>query len=421
MDAEQIILGGVLAGIVKPSGIGLDRHDFTNEEYGDAFAVCLECERSDTVLDATLLHNRLVGNEIGWTSAKTYEQMASSATSAALVFDAVNRIKAASLKRFLIARNAQLGLDEDRSATAILDDWRRTVAEAESRFSTSENSFQFLREIAPKVQSVYDDLYAGISYAVPTYMPLTDHLLGDGYGKGDLHVIVGMTGAGKSSVALNHALNQAKAGHVVGIVSREMSDIENVMRIQAASAKIPRWQMRKDMFLTTHNDLKQNLREIAELPIAFDTRTSDIETLTLNTRQMVEKHDLSILYVDYLQLLSSRMGQDTRANEVQTISRGLKTLAMDTRIPVVALCQFNNGVANASLFDVMNYIRESGSIKQDASTIAYIQVEHTVERREIKNAKYTVLKNRNGAAFASITMSFNGAQFQFTEIEECAE
>jgi replicative DNA helicase len=73
-------------------------------------------------------------------------------------------------------------------------------------------------------------------------------------------------------------------------------------------------------------------------------------------------------------------------------------------------------VINASLFDVMNFIRESGSIKQDASTIAYIQVEHSEERKDVKDAKYTVLKNRNGEAFASVELRFEGALFRFTEI-----
>lgn len=418
MNDQQLIIGGILAKRITAAAASLDPSDFADEELGRAFAVLRDAENESLELDAPALHRRLVGNEMAWITESDFARMATAAVSSALVFDAVTRVKAESLKSYLLAKAANLALDAERPAAHLLDEWRKALAHAESFYATADNSFQFISEIVPRVRAVYDDLHAGRSYAVATYMPLTDHLLGDGYSKGDLHVIVGQTGAGKSSIALNHALNQAKRGHTVGIVSREMSDIENVMRLQAADAGIPRWQMRKDMFDMTYRNLVDNLPTLAELPIAFDTRTNDVETLAFNVAQMVEKHNLEILYVDYLQLLSSKTANDTRAGEVQAISRKLKTLAMDTKIPVVALCQFNNGVINASLFDVMNFIRESGSIKQDATTIAYIQVEQTEERKEIKEAKYTVLKNRNGEAFASVELSFNGAQFSFREVGE---
>jgi replicative DNA helicase len=415
MNSEEIIIGGIVAGHILPSATGLDPADFAKEELAEAFRAAIECEREQVAIDAELLHRRTLTSDLCWYSAESYRQMAKTAASRSVVFDAVNRVKRDALTAFL-KQQAQSYSETDLTGAKLLDAWRQTLDRAEKFYATAENSFQFMHEIAPRVQAVYDDLYRGISYAIPTGMTQTDQLLGDGYSKGDLHVIVGMTGHGKSSVALNHALNQASAGYTVGIVSREMSDIENVMRLQSARSGIPRWRLRKDMFATDHQGISENLKEMASLPIAFDTRTDDVETLAFNVRQMVDKYDLAILYVDYLQLLSSKTAGDTRANEVQSISRNLKTLAMDCQIPVVALCQFNNGVINASLFDVMNFIRESGSIKQDASTIAYIQVEHSEERKDVKDAKYTVLKNRNGEAFASVELRFEGALFRFTEI-----
>lgn len=416
MNNEQLIIGAILAGRIAPSTASLDPSDFSNEDLGRAYAFLRDAEANGETIDAPTLHKRLVGDELAWISANDFERMAQAATSNILAFDAVSRVKAESLKSYLLGKASAISLDTAKPASALLDEWRRALGHAESFYATADNSFQFMSEIVPRVRAVYEDLHAGRSYAVPTYFAETDRLLGDGYSKGDLHVIVGQTGAGKSSIALNHALNQARAGHTVGIVSREMSDIENVMRIQASDAGIPRWQMRKDMLDMTFRNLVENLADVEGLPIAFDTRTNDVETLAFNVAQMVEKYGMEILYVDYLQLLSSKNANDTRAGEVQAISRRLKTLAMDTKIPIVALCQFNNGVVNASLFDVMNFIRESGSIKQDASTIAYIQVEQTEERKDVKDAKYTVLKNRNGEAFASVQMQFTGAQFKFAEV-----
>lgn len=417
---EQKIIGGVVAGTVKPSSVNLDGVDFEDAELGTALTVAKQMETEGVAIDADILQSRLSEKDFGFLSAKDFRLMAQTAQSASIVFDAIDKVKSSALKTFLLSQTANLALQEKSSGAEILDKLKNLVNQADKFYRSSENNFVFLKEIAPKVKAVYQDLYSGISYAVPTYFPLIDAKLLDGFSKGDLHLIVGMTGAGKSALALNFALNQAKNNHVVGVVSREMSDIENVMRLQAADAEIPRWQIKKEMFPGTFDRLNAHLDHFSDLPIAFNTRTEDVQTLRNETILMVENHGLEILYVDYLQLMASTENADTRANEVQTISRELKKLAMELKIPIVALCQFNNGVMNASLFDVMNYIRESGSIKQDASTIQYIQVEQVEHRAgvpspEFKDAKNTILKNRNGETFNPVDLRFKGAEFQFYE------
>jgi replicative DNA helicase len=118
--------------------------------------------------------------------------------------------------------------------------------------------------------------------------------------------------------------------------------------------------------------------------------------------------------VDYLQLMKADVS-DNRAQEVSAISRGLKEIAMTYHIPVIAICQFNRGAVNASLFDIMSYLKESSGIEQDASTILYVQVEKTEDRKQIRDAKLTILKNRNGATFASIPLNYRGEIFTFYE------
>lgn len=413
---ETKIIGGVTAGIVLPSALGLEAADFSDEDLGHVFRVAAAIERDGAKCDPDLVASRLAEiGDIAFYSASDFRQMAAAAQSASVVHRAAEKVKAVALKSYILQRSSEIGLDKAKSGAALLDELKRLVAYCESEFSTSENAFVMLDEIAPKVEAVYDDLHRGVSYAVPTGFAGIDRMLGDGFSKGDLHVIVGMTGHGKSALALNYALHQARAGRLVGIVSREMSDIENVIRLQAADAGIPRWHIRSEMFDNTRELLRGHLASFRSLPLAFDTRSDDIETIRVETLKMVETKGMEVLYVDYLQLLTSKNVKDTRALEVQTISRELKKLAMETGIPVVALCQFNNGVTNATMYDAANYIRESGSIKQDASTIQYIQVEHTDQPVDEKDAKLTILKNRNGETFRPIGLRFRGAEFRFSE------
>lgn len=412
---EQKLIGAIAAGVVKPSDVNLDSSDFSESDLGVCLNVAKQIEAEGKTIDADLLYARTSLTDAVFYAASDFRLWGRTAQSASVAFEAAERVRAASLKSFLLEKTATLALQDNLSGAELLDRIKQSAQEADKFYAAKGNSFVFLKDIAAKSAVVYRDLYAGKSYSVPTYFSQYDEALLDGYSRGDEHLIVGFTGHGKSALALNCALNQAKRKTVVGVVSREMSDIENVMRLQSADAQIPRWKIRKDMSDLTYRALLTHLDDFSQLPIAFDTTTEDVEDLRPQVKRMVDDEGLGILYVDYLQLMTSGSNSDMRSTEVQSISRTLKQIAMENNIPVVSLVQFNNGALNASIYDVMNFIRESGSIKQDASTITYIQVEQTEERKQIKDAKITILKNRNGETFTPILLKYQGEIFQFTE------
>lgn len=415
MSYEQKIIGGIVSGLIVPSGIDLASTDFEDADLGNCFKIARELENENRSIDANVLSSRLTTE--GFYGADDFRLMAQSCGSVSMALEAVDKVKGKALKTFLLQQTASLAISDKKTGTQILDNLRDLVLHAEQNYQTSDNNFIFLKDLIGNVKGVYADLHAGVSYAVSTgFTEIDEHIL-DGFSKGDLHIIVGFTGQGKSALALNCARFQAKVGICVGILSREMSSIENVMRLQSADTGIARWKMRKNLYLTDFCTLKDNLDALANLPIAFDTRTKDIESLRPQVRKMVDQYDMQILYVDYLQLLSSSKNA-TRAEEVSAVSRGLKEIAMENKIPVVALCQYNRGATNASVFDLINYLKESSGIEQDSSTIIYIQIEKTEEKKQIKDAKLTVLKNRNGATFASVDLRYHGEIFTFYEARD---
>lgn len=412
---EKRIIGGIVRGLVRPSELDLTASDFESADLGACVAFAQKLESEGKAIDAELLCLRLNDKEYGFYTPDDFALMAASVTSASVVWESVDKVKATALRTLILSETAKIALLEDKTAAELLDRVKSIVVKADDHYRTSENNFIFLSELVPKVKAVYDDLFAGTSYSVPTFFPQIDDLILDGFSRGDEHIIVGFTGSGKSALALAFAREQARNGLCVGVVSREMSDIENVMRLQSSDANIPRWQMRKGMRDFTHRDLTAHLDSFSALPIAFDTRTANVEDLRPQVRRMVDGYGMKILYVDYLQLLSSKGNQSTRAGEVQAISRTLKEIAMENKIPVVSLCQFNRGAAQASIYDILGYLKESSGIEQDASTILYVQLEKTEEKKEIKDAKLTVLKNRNGATFSSVELNYRGETFTFTE------
>lgn len=412
---EQKIIGGVLANLIQPSAVALEPADFTDTDLGDCLRAARVLEADKIRIDPEILCQRMANTDSFYT-AQDFKLMQTAVNSASVVYEAIEKVKSTALKTFLLEKTAEIALQSDRSSTQLLDALKAVIDHADNEYRSTENNFVLLKDILQETEAIYRDLHSGVSYAISTGFPLIDALLLDGFTKGDEHILVGFTGSGKTALALNMAMNQAKAGNFVGFVSREMSAPENVMRLIASDTGIERWKMRKGMFDNTLDDLLRHMSGgFNNLPIAFDTRTVSVEELRPQVRQMVEKNDLRILYVDYLQLMTSNGRASTRADEVQKISRTLKLIAMENKIPVVSLCQFNRGAANADVFSIMAHLKESSAIEQDASTISYVQIEKTDTDNPIRGAQITVLKNRNGSTFRPVNLDYHGATFTFTE------
>jgi replicative DNA helicase len=194
-----------------------------------------------------------------------------------------------------------------------------------------------------------------------------------------------------------------------------MSDLENAMRLISTQTQIPRWKMRKDIYEETYNQLMASMAELAQLQIAFDIKTKTVEDAARQTKLWVQNKGLSILYVDYLQLLGSKLKYGSRAEAVAAVSRGLKEIAMDNNIPVVALSQFRRGTKDVPVEELLEYLKESSGIEQDASTVTYIQIDNGVPDATIKPAKLVVLKNRNGATFTPVMLDYRGETFTFSQ------
>lgn len=409
-EYEKIIIGGIAGGIVAPSAVNLNGADFSDGDLGACLELAREMEAGGKLIDPEILALRL---DSFW-NADDFRMMARGAGSISVVMEAADKIKGASLKTFLLAKAAQIAVHEDKTGAELLDELRAVVDVADRSYKTAENNFVFVKDLIPKMKAVYEDFHAGRSYAVSSGFDKLDDAILDGFSRGDEHIIVAFTGQGKSALALNCAKNQASAGMCVGVVSREMAEIENVMRLQSSATGVERWKMRKGLTLTDFYTLNDNLEDLGRLPIAFDVRTTDVESLRPQVRKMVEVYDMKILYVDYLQLMTSSKNS-SRAEEVAAVSRGLKLIAMENKIPVVSLCQFNRSAVTASVFDLLSFLKESSGIEQDASTIIYLQIEKTEEPKTMKDGLITILKNRNGAVFSKVPMTYRGEIFQFYE------
>jgi len=219
---------------------------------------------------------------------------------------------------------------------------------------------------------------------VPTGLTDLDELLG-GLHRSDLLILAGRPSMGKTALATNIAFNAAKArryngaddGAVVGFFSLEMSGEQLATRILSEQAEISSHKIRRGM--VSGDDFHKVVRvanELEELPFFIDdTPALTIAALRTRARRLKRQHNLSMLVIDYLQLIrpSGNNRSDGRVQEVSEITQGLKALAKDLDIPVLALSQLSRAVEQRDdKRPQLSDLRESGSIEQDADVVMFV-------------------------------------------------
>ncbi len=345
-------------------------------------------------------------------------------------------VKRCSIQRELIKASAEINELAYNAPDSIIE----VVGRAEkSLFNVTEKrvSSSFI-----KMEKLCEDAFDEISQianrketivGVPTGFTDLDELF-CGFRGGDLVVIAARPGVGKTSFALNMAINSAKKGTSVAFFSLEMSSSQIVQRIMCSESRVPLSRIRSAKLTQSDwSQLTSSMDGLAMLDLSIDDTPglSILEARAKARRQMrgitgTDKKGLII--VDYLQLMNPPVHRrdGNRAVEVGEISRGLKVLAKELDVPVVALSQLNRSVETRGTKykrPMLSDLRESGSIEQDADIVMFIdrsmdEIEASEESRpDLGCAEIQVAKHRNGPT-KDITLSFQG---EFTKFSDFAD
>jgi replicative DNA helicase len=257
---------------------------------------------------------------------------------------------------------------------------------------------------------------------VPTGFKGIDNLLA-GLQQSDLIVLASRPSMGKSTLAMNIAHHVAlKEKQSVLVFSLEMSKEQLVDRLLAAEAGIDAWNIRTgNLSDDDFEKLGQAMGELSEAPIFIDD-TPVISVLEMRTKARRErhKHQLGLIVVDYLQLMSGTMrSAENRVQEISEISRGLKAIARELNVPVLALSQLSRSVEQRSpQIPQLADLRESGSIEQDADVVAFIYREDyynpETDRQHITDI--LVKKHRNGPT-GKVELYFHPHRLQFMTLD----
>ena len=332
---------------------------------------------------------RLAGAAISSFAVRDYAQM---------IYDLAVRRDLISLGRDISAKAAKVDVASEP---------REQIVEAEQALyklaeqGRSDTGFQsFLKAVTDAV-NVANAAYQreGGLAGVSTGLIDMDRKLG-GLHKSDLLILAGRPSMGKTSLATNIAFNIAKAyrkgvrpdgtegtveGGVVGFYSLEMSAEQLAARILSEAAEVPSEQIRRgDMTETEFRRFVDAAKSLEACPLYIDdTPALPISQLAARARRLKRTHGLDVLIVDYLQLVKGTGKGENRVNEISEISQGLKAIAKELDIPVIALSQLSRQVeSREDKRPQLSDLRESGSIEQDADVVMFVFREEYYKERE---------------------------------------
>jgi replicative DNA helicase len=255
---------------------------------------------------------------------------------------------------------------------------------------------------------------------VPTGFEDLDALT-DGLHPGQMVCVAGRPALGKSTLGLDFTRAAAvKHGLPTVMFSLEMSRNELTMRLLSAEARVPLHSMRTG--LLGEDDwtrLATKMAEVADAPLFIDDSPNmSMMQIRAKCRRLRQRHDLRLVVVDYLQLMSSPRRTENRQQEVSEISRQLKLLAKEIGVPIVAISQLNRGPEQRTdKRPMLSDLRESGAIEQDSDVVILLHREDAYDRESPRagEADFIVAKHRNGPT-TTVTVAFQGHFSRFVDM-----
>lgn len=421
-DAEKSILAAILLdpdAIIKVADI-IKAESFFVPAHQKLYEAMVSLYEKRQPIDAVTLSSELKKNktldDVG--GAAYLAELSSILSSTANVTEYARMVADLYLKRRLIAIGGEigeLGLQDQVEAKDALDAAEQKVFALSQR--STGRTFVELRETLTDSFDRIDELSRnpGGLRGVPTGFTDLDNKLA-GLQKSNLIILAARPGMGKTALALNIAHHASVTDKKkIAIFSLEMSREELVDRLLVAQADIDAWKLKSGQL--TQEDimrLSDAMGVLAEAKIYIDDSPGlSIFEIRTRARRMMSEYEIDVLVVDYLQLAHGKT-QDNRVQEVAEISQGLKNIARELKIPVIALSQLNRSIeSRGERVPQLSDLRESGSIEQDADVVMFLYRKDEDVR---ENVNLKIAKHRNGA-LDDIPLFYQGNRLKFYGME----
>ncbi|MCM3693997.1 replicative DNA helicase [Neobacillus niacini] len=429
IEAEQAVLGAIF---LEPSSLTvasevLIPEDFYRAAHQKIFNAMLKLNDEGKVVDLVTVTEELAAAKlIEDTGGVSYlSELASSVPTAANIEYYARIVEEKSLLRRLIRTATEIasdGYSREDEVEALLSEAEKNILAVAQR--KNAGSFHNIKDVLVRTYDNIEEMHnrVGDITGISTGFAELDRMTA-GFQRNDLIIVGARPSVGKTAFALNIAANVAtKTNENVAIFSLEMGAEQLVMRMLCSEGNIDAQRLRTGSL--TDDDwgkLTMAMGSLSNSGIFIDdtpgVRISDIRS---KCRRLQQEHGLGMILIDYLQLIlgNGRSGEN-RQQEVSEISRSLKQLARELKVPVIALSQLSRGVEQRQdKRPMMSDIRESGSIEQDADIVAFLYRDDYYDKEsENKNIiEIIIAKQRNGPT-GTVSLAFVKEYNKFVNLE----
>ncbi|HWT23946.1 MAG TPA: replicative DNA helicase [Solirubrobacteraceae bacterium] len=412
LEAEQSVLGAVLLSDTSLPALIIDERlrpeDFYREAHAVIFAAMLELHGGGQNVDALTLveHLKQSGRLDAVGGRATVDLLAASVPAVGHLRQYARIVRDNAMLRRLLRASYDIQARvhaHDAPPRELVDIAERTILEVAHEDSRKD------------FRAVHDVLFAELDKlerlsregkaitGTPSGFEDLDTITG-GFQPGNLIILAARPSMGKSALMANFAENAALgAQKAVALFSLEMSESELAQRFIASQASIKGDDLRKGKVPASRwGKIMEASNRLAKSPLFIDD-SSDLSVLDVRAkaRRLLQQHadGLGLILIDYLQLMRADGRTDNRVEQIGQISRGLKTLARELDVPVIALSQLNRGVEQRTdKRPVLSDLRESGSIEQDADLVMFIYRDEYYDKESEREgiADVIISKHRNG-------------------------
>ncbi|MFA5946647.1 MAG: replicative DNA helicase [Patescibacteria group bacterium] len=436
LEAEQSILGALFLDqeVMLKVGDILRPEDFYKDSHRIIFETMVELFERHEPVDLLTVGNRLdekgtLKNIGGRTALVELTNSVTTGAHSAHYAEIVS--KKAALRRLLKAAGeiSELGFDEENDVDSVLDEAEQKLFSVSTNFI--KQTFFPLHSVLTAAFERIDELHKdpGKLRGVPTGFTGVDNLLA-GLQRSDLIILAARPSVGKTSFALDIMRAVAmKTKLPVGLFSLEMAKEQLVDRMICAEAGVDLWKLRTGRLSDKDDDFPRigdALGRLSEAPIFIDdSPTASIMSIRTKARRLQSEHGLSMIVIDYLQLMEARQKTDNRVQEVAEISRGLKQIARELNIPVLALAQLSRAVElQKPAIPRLAHLRDSGSIEQDADVVMFLYrkaADRNYQPEELtpeekSSAELHIAKHRNGPT-GMVKLFWDAARASFKNMD----
>tara|TARA_B100001248_G_scaffold104221_1_gene77678 strand:+ start:16245 stop:17615 length:1371 start_codon:yes stop_codon:yes gene_type:complete len=423
-ELERAVLGGLMLETERYDNVRLviSHADFQGKDHQSIFESMGDLVNAGKPLDPITVADRLDSkNLLTRAGGKNYLiELASSSPSAANLETYAELIRQKSISRKLMKINSEIAElivnPQGKDASGLLDEAESKIFSLNDEAERTSTNIQTLENLIEKSIDRLNELSQSGSSLIGFSSGFKDlNKQTQGLQRGDLIVVAGRPSMGKTSLAMNIAenflLNEDVKGGVL-VFSLEMPGESLTTRLLASHAKINQQNVRSASL--SNEELKRFMdssSKLRELPLYIDD-SSLLSPMELRARarrvSRQEEHGLSLIVVDYLQLMQLPGSTENRVNQISEISRSLKALAKELNVPVIALSQLNRAVEQRpNKRPMMADLRDSGAIEQDADLILFIYRDevYNEDSEEGNKAEIIIGKQRNGP-IGTVNLSF---------------